>query len=78
MRLEDELKLYGCEMDAQSFRECLANTFANMFKGYTDEQMLCEPDATKDFDRTIRRIVNCPGLPDSVINKTILNMRKHG
>jgi hypothetical protein len=78
MRLQDELKEYGCEVEAQEFREVLADTFARMFRGWTDERMICDTPAARDFCNTVRRVVNCPGLPDVVINMNLLNMRKHG
>lgn len=77
VKLQDELKQYGCDVDAQEFREILADTFARMFRGWTDERMVSDTAAARDFDNAVRRIVNCPDLPDVLINMTILNMRKN-
>lgn len=76
-KLEDELKHHGCKLGVQEFREVLADTFARMFKGWTDERMICDTSAARDFCNTVRRIVDSPGLPDVVINMALINMRKN-
>ncbi len=75
--LKDELQAYGCNIDRDSFREMLADTFARMFPGQTDEDMLCDEFAPRRFVRAIRSQTKAPDLPYNLILRSLLNVRKN-
>lgn len=47
MKLEDELKLYGCEVSADEFESRLADLLAAMYPNLNTEQILYHPDNAK-------------------------------
>lgn len=78
IQLKDELAACDCKLDADAYRETLANVFANMFPGWTDEEMLCDEFAPRRFVEAIRRKTKAPDLPHSLVLRSLLNIRKRG
>jgi len=78
MRLEDELRLYGCDISAQDFESRLADLLAAMYPNMNTEQLLYYPDQAKQYCEAVRSSVKCPGLPDEMILRRLQNIRKRG
>ncbi len=78
MKLEDELKLYGCEVSADEFESRLADLLAAMYPNLNTEQILYHPDNAKRYCEAVRCSVKCPGLPDEMILRRLQNIRKRG
>ena len=62
----------GCEW----FRELVVDTFHGMFRAWTDEQLLCTPREALHYCNRVRMDSRLPDLPDSVILRTLTNLRK--
>lgn len=77
IRLEVELPRYGCDVDADEFRDVVQELKAVMFPCWSDEELSfhCEHDAPA-FVRAVRSRVRCVGLPDYLIMRTLFNGRK--
>jgi len=78
MRLEEELRLYGCEMSPEDFESRLADLLAAMSPNLNTEQLLYYPDQAKRFCEAVRCSVKCSGLPDEMILRRLQNIRKRG
>ena len=77
MHLPTELIRYGCDVDAEEFRDVVQELKAVMFPAWTDEELSfhCEHDAPS-FVRAVRSRVRCAGLPDHLIMRVLFNCRK--
>ena len=75
MKLEDELKLYGCYLDPSQFEEILADVFAGMCAGMNDEGLLYRPSDAVRYCQAIRARTS-DGLPEEMILRRLINMRK--
>jgi len=75
MRLEKELKLFGCDVDPNAFEEMLGDVFANMFPGTSDEDLLYHPYDALQYCKAIRARSGCD-IPDHVILRRLINCRK--
>lgn len=78
MKLEDELRLYGCDLTPQDFENTLANLLAAMFPNVNSEQLLYEPCRAKRYCEAVRCSTKCHGLPDEMILRRLQNIRKRG
>lgn len=77
IKLENELTIYGCDVDPEEFRDIVMELKAVMFPMWTDEELLCHCDHDAPmFCRAVRSRVRCDGLPDHLITRTLLNVRK--
>jgi hypothetical protein len=77
MKLEDELRLYGCDLTPQVFENTLANLLAALFPpNVSSEQLLHEPDRAKRYCDAVRRSTGCEELPDEMILRRLQNVRK--
>ncbi len=75
-KLEDELDEFGCEMDAGRFRELLEERKATTYPTWSIDELVCHPDEAKEFCVVIRTEANCAGLPDDLILRTLMNIRR--
>ena len=84
MRLSGELKAMGWtngptgERREDEFREKIADTFNGLYRAWTDEELLCNPREALHFCNAVRVRCGVPDAPDSVILRTLTNMRKNG
>lgn len=78
MKLETELKLYGCDVGADMFEETLANLMGAMFPNRNSEQLLYYPYDALRFCEAVRSATRCQGLPDEMILRRLQNIRKRG
>lgn len=76
-KLETELTEVGCAMDAAMFRELVAERHAAMHPVWTEDELTCHPDEAKAFCGAIRNEVDAQ-VPDHIILRTLLNVRKAG
>ena len=78
VRLEDELKACGCTLDAEEFRELISDTFNDMYRAWTDENLLCWPREALRFCGMVRHRARASDMTDFLICSTLLNIRKRG
>jgi len=76
-RLEVELPRYGCDVDPETFREVVAELKEVMFPCYTDEELLYHLDDSRAYVMAVRSRIRCLGLPDFLILRTMINVRKN-
>jgi hypothetical protein len=77
MKLEDELKLYGSEMDAAEFEDVIQELHAVMHPMWSFEQLLYEPRHELRYCEAVRARAG-QGLPDNMILRRLNNIRKKG
>ncbi|HVS36168.1 MAG TPA: helix-turn-helix transcriptional regulator [Gemmataceae bacterium] len=75
-KLKDELKQHGCPMDADGFRKLLEEKKEATFPAYSFDDLVCRPDDAKRFCELIRAEPSCDKLPDFLILRTLMNVRK--
>lgn len=75
-KLKDELNQYGCPMDPGAFRKLLEEKKEATFPGYSFDDLVCRPDDAKRFCELIRAEPTCARLPDFLILRTLMNVRK--
>lgn len=75
-RLEDELSGYNIKGGAEKFREVIADVKNGMCRNWTDEDLLCHPVDAIRFCAAVCGKLRCFDLPDDLILRTLLNMRK--
>lgn len=76
LRLEVELPRYGCDIDPQEFREIVRELKQVMTPHWTDEELLYHLSEAGQYVRAVQSRINCPGLPDFIILRTLQNTRK--
>lgn len=75
-KLKDELKEHGCTMDPAVFRTMLEEKKAAMSPDWSFDDLVCRPDHAKRFCELIRAEPSCQQLPDFLILRTLMNVRK--
>lgn len=80
-RLDDMLDDFGCPLTGNEFRELLADTFAQMFPGMTDEDLIVRGADGPDNDcvrfvAAIRTGARCNALAGQFVLRTLMNCRK--
>ena len=75
-KLEDELEDCGCTIEQTEFREMLEEQKAITSPSWTIDELVCHPDEAKMFCKHIRTQAECGGLPDSLILRTLMNVRR--
>lgn len=75
-RLAEQLKQFHCTADVYTFRRVIEETFNEMFPHTTDEQLLYQPRLAMAFDDEVRRRLRSHEVPDEIINRTLINLRK--
>jgi len=78
LRLDQELAALGWTKDADSFRDVIWTTFRSKFPSLTDEQLLEEPADAARFCDLVRTKLKLAAIGDSLICRTLLNIRKRG
>jgi len=78
MKLEEELKLYGCGLSPEQFEKRLVDLLAAMYPNLNSEQLLYYPDLASRYCEAVRCSTRCPGLPDEMILRRLQNIRKRG
>ena len=76
MRLEEELKAARCKIEPEAFRQLIRMAYAEMYGEMPDEQLYFMPDESKRFAGVIKQRARSPRLADSVILRTLSNLRK--
>lgn len=80
-KLDDMLSDFGCDLTGNDFREILADVFANMFPGMTDEDLIVRGadgpgNDCERFCGAVRARAGCNNLPGQFILRTLMNCRK--
>ena len=78
MRLDKELDQLGCDISADCFREILAGLFNGYYASWTDERLLYHPAEAIRYCEMVRSATRCNGLPDEMILRSLINLRKGG
>jgi hypothetical protein len=74
---EAMLQTSGCELPVDEFQARLMDAFHRRYPAWTVDDLLCHPrDAIRFCDR-IREATQCHDLPNGVIVKILVDMRKH-
>ncbi|HMP57867.1 MAG TPA: hypothetical protein PKD86_00825 [Gemmatales bacterium] len=76
-RLVEELRSHGYQADPEAFRETLADVMFNGYGSWTIDDLLCHPEDALEYCRMVRQLTGSD-LPDDLILKTLLNLRKRG
>lgn len=75
-KLKDELNEHGCSMDPIAFRTLLEETKASSSPDLSFDDLVCRPDDAKKYCDLIRSQPSCDKLPDFLILRTLMNVRK--
>lgn len=75
-RLETELEECGCNLAPIEFRDLLVERKNSTTPAWTIDELVCHPDDAKEFCGLIRRETNCPAMTDSLILRTLMNVRR--
>lgn len=74
-RLAEELKEFGCDSDAETFRSAIVDEMFRRYGCWNVDELLCNPKEAMEFCSSIRkRFVD--SIPDHLILKTMINYRK--
>lgn len=76
MRLDDELDVAKCRLDAEGFKQLVRETYLELHGGMPDEQLSQNPDEAKHFCKVIRDRSRTQRLSDATILRTLSNLRK--
>ncbi len=76
MRLDQELTAAGYDGTPDSFKEKIVDIFHASHPNWTEDDLVCHPRDALHYCNYVRSAVQCPDLPDPVILKTLLNIRK--
>ena len=80
MLLREELRILGYdggEYSEDEFRDIIQEVFAVLHPSWTDEQLLFRPPDGMRFCEAVRCRTS-KGLPDELILRTLVNIRKSG
>lgn len=76
-RLKNELDAVGCDIDEAEFRDIVQEIKAVLFPTISDEEMICHTEShARHYIAAVRARCQCQNLPDWLINRTLLNIRK--
>ena len=75
-KLETELEEFGCNLDPNTFRELLEDRKVATSPSWTIDDLVCHPQEAKEFCDLIRSESSSPKLPDSLILRTLMNVRR--
>lgn len=78
IQLEKELPRYGCDIDPKEFREIILELKAVMTPHWTSEELLYHMDDVRQYVNAVRCRTQCVGLPDFLVLRTLINIRKRG
>ena len=76
MRLDGELKYYGCTIAVDTFKERLVDLLIRDFPETTIDGLVCEPANSSEYCHIVRDDIECELLPDKVILKALMNIRR--
>ena len=75
--LQARLRANGCSVPLAEFQDGLENLHVQLYQAWSVDEMLLHPDDAKHFCDTVRQQSACPGLPDDLILRCLLNRRKN-
>jgi hypothetical protein len=78
MTLEKELELSGIEMEGDMFRDLLVDMLHGMYRNWTDEGLMQNPDEAKRYCNALRERLSTPHIPDNFFLRWLTNTRKNG
>lgn len=78
MRVEEELKLYGCEITAERFENTLQDVFTAMFATWSIEELERRPSHGVAYVEAVRRAMQCVALDEEMVMRRLQNIRKCG
>lgn len=78
MRLEDELKAIDCTLCPDEFRERIVDIYAETNRDRTLDLFRCRWMDLKDFCMAVRSHLDLPVTSDSLIVRTLDNIRRKG
>lgn len=70
----------GAPCSAEKFREEVKSQYAETVKplGWSGDELCMHPDAAKEFCNGVRKRVRFQGIPDDLILRTLINIRRRG
>ncbi len=74
--LKTALRKAGCELHPDTYKELLVDCLADMYKGQTIDELVCHPNEAIAFCGYVRRKASCQALPDTLILRPLMNVRK--
>ncbi len=77
VRLETRLRSLGYTDKQEEFETILADVFFALCPDWTDEELLFHPDDAKTYCHAVR-CRTTKGLPDELILRALINIRKRG
>jgi transcriptional regulator with XRE-family HTH domain len=75
-KLETELEEAGCKLTPEGFRELLEDRKATTSPAWTIDELVCNPKDAMGFCDVIRTETGCQNLSDSLILRTLMNVRR--
>ncbi len=75
-KLETELDECGCDLTPAAFRDVLVDKKHATSPAWTIDELVCHPDEAKEYCNVIRAELNCPKMDDSLILRTLMNIRR--
>lgn len=75
-KLETELEECDCRLSPAEFRELLEERKATTSPTWTIDDLVCHPPEAMAFCEQIRAETSCPKLPDDLILRTLMNVRR--
>ncbi len=75
-KLEEELAAGGCGLDPSAFRDLLLDQKERTSPSWTVDELVCHPDDAKNYCDAVRVATDAPRLPDDLILRTLMNIRR--
>lgn len=66
----------GWDITEEHFKKTVEDVFNEYFSRWTDDELLCHPHDALRFDDWVRYRLGNPNIPDALINRTLINIRK--
>lgn len=76
--LRDELRLHGCKMEPEDFRVICMDILSEMFPGSSVDQLQADWRQHRDYCQTVRHRSGMRETGDTLIGRTLQNIRKKG
>lgn len=77
MNVTGGLKALGWEGDRADFNDLLVDVQHSFCPDWSDEQLLCRPRSAIEFCDLVRRRANNQNLPDELILRALVHIRRN-
>jgi transcriptional regulator with XRE-family HTH domain len=75
-KLEIELEECHCDLSPDDFRDLIIERKHDTSPAWTIDELVCHPDEAKEYCNVIRTATGCPTMPDDLILRTLMNVRR--